>query len=83
MRLFRGDIMNATDCKVERISNVTVGFLLLIIGIFFTLIGIMIIPVIGLMVAMPVLLLAFIFLASPRSKTCSIIAQKTRGAVNN
>lgn len=75
--------MNKTDCKLERVSNVTVGLLLLTVGVFFTLIGIMIIPVIGLMVAMPVLLLAFIFLASPRSKTCSIIAQKTRGAVNN
>ena len=75
--------MNNTDCKLERVSNVTIGFLLLIIGVFFTLIGIMIIPVIGLLVAIPVLLIAVIFLASPRSKACSIIAEKTRGAINN
>jgi hypothetical protein len=75
--------MNKTDCKLERLSNVTVGFFLLIIGLLFTIIGIMIIPVIGLLIAIPVLIIAMIFLASPRSKTCAIIAQKSRGAINN
>ena len=75
--------MNNTDCKFERVSNVTIGFLLLIIGVFFTLIGIMIIPFIGLLIAIPLLLIAVIFLASPRSKACSIIVEKTRGAINS
>ena len=75
--------MNKTDCKIERVSNVTVGFFLLIIGLLFTLIGIIVIPVIGLLIAIPVLIIGGIFLASPRSKACSIIAQKTRGALNN
>ena len=75
--------MNRTDCKIERVSNVTIGFFLLLIGVFFTLIGIMIIPVIGLLFAIPVLLIAVIFLASPRSRACSIIVEKTRGAINN
>ena len=75
--------MNKTECKLERISNVTLGFFLLIIGLMFTLIGIMIIPVIGLLVAIPVLIVAGIFLASPRSKACAIIAGKTRGVINN
>jgi hypothetical protein len=39
--------------------------------------------VIGLLIAVPVLILAGIFLVSPRSKACAIIAQKTRGVVNN
>jgi hypothetical protein len=75
--------MNKTECKLERVSNVMVGFFLLIIGAMFALIGIMIIPVIGLLIAIPVLIVAGIFLASPRSKACAIIAQKTRGALNN
>ena len=75
--------MNKTECKIERVSNVTVGFFLSIIGLMFTLIGIMIVPVIGLFVAIPVLIIAGVFLASPRSKACAIIAQKTRGAINN
>jgi hypothetical protein len=43
----------------------------------------MFIPVIGLLIAIPVLIIAMIFLASPRSKTCAIIAQKSRGAITN
>ena len=74
--------MNKTDCKLERVSNVTVGFFLLIIGLFFTMIGIMVIPVLGLLIAIPVLVVAGIFLASPRSKSCAIVAQKARGAIN-
>ena len=75
--------MNKTDCKFERVSNVTIGFLLLIIGVFFTLIGITIIPVIGLLIAIPVMVIALIFMASPRSRACSIIVQKARGKINN
>jgi hypothetical protein len=53
------------------------------VGLFFTIIGITVLPVIGLMIAIPVFVIAGIFLVSPRSKACSIIAQKTRGALNN
>ena len=75
--------MNKTECRLERVSNVTVGFVLLLLGLLLTFAGIAIIPVIGLFLAVPVLIIAGIFLASPRSKACSIIAQKTRGALNN
>ena len=75
--------MNTNDCKLERVSNVTIGFLLLIFGGLFTLIGITVLPVIGLMIAIPVLIVAGVFLAAPRSKACAIIAQKTRGVLNN
>ena len=79
----RGDKMNKTDCKLERVSNVTVGFFLLIIGLLFTLIGIFVIPVLGLLVAIPVLIVAMVFLASPRSKACAIVVQKARSTINN
>ena len=75
--------MNKTDCKLERVSNVTIGFILLAIGVFFALIGIMIIPFIGLLIAAPLLLIAVIFIASARSEACSLIVEKTRGAINN
>lgn len=74
--------MNKTDCKIEPAFNLTVGFVLLIIGVLFTLSGILIIPFIGLLVGIPVLIFAGIFLASPRSRTCALILQKTRGAIN-
>ena len=75
--------MNRNDCKLERISNVTVGLILLGFGLLFTLTGITVLPVLGLLIATPVLVLAVVFLAAPRSKACSIIAQKTRGALNS
>ena len=75
--------MNRNDCKLERVSNVTVGLILLGVGLLFTLTGITVLPVIGLLIAAPVLVLAVVFLAAPRSKACAIIAKKTRGALNN
>ena len=75
--------MNRTDCKLERISNVTVGLILMGVGLLFSLMGITVLPVIGLLIAAPVLVLAVIFLAAPRSKACAIIVQKTRGALND
>ena len=74
--------MNRTDCKLERVSNVTVGLILMGVGLLFALTGITVLPVIGLLIAAPVLVLACVFLASPRSKACSVIAQKTRGSLN-
>ena len=71
--------MNKTDCQLERISNVTVGFFLTIIGLISTLIGRMIVPVIWLLFTVPVLIVAGIFLVSPRSKACRIIAERARG----
>jgi hypothetical protein len=35
------------------------------------------------LIAIPVMIIAGIFLVSPRSKACAIIAQKTRGVVSN
>jgi hypothetical protein len=75
--------MNNNDCRLERISNVTVGFILMVLGLLFALSGMTVLPVIGFFIAVPVLILAGIFLVSPRSKACAIIAQKTRGVINN
>ena len=75
--------MNRNECRLERVSNVTIGFFLMIFGLLLTVSGITVLPVIGLLIAVPVLIIAVVFLASPRSKACAIIAQKTRGAINN
>jgi hypothetical protein len=72
--------MNKLDCKLERVSNFTIGMVLLLIGLGFTLIGVAIIPVLGLVIAVPVLILAGIFLAAPRSKACTVLIEKARGA---
>jgi len=75
--------MNKNDCRFERVYSVTVGLILMFVGLLFALTGIPVLPVIGLMIAVPVLVLAVVFLAAPRSKACSIIAQKARGTLNS
>jgi hypothetical protein len=75
--------MDKTDCRLERVSNVLVGLVLMMVGLIFTLIGLTFIPVIGLLIAIPVLILAGVFLASPRSKACAALAQKTRSVLNS
>jgi hypothetical protein len=74
--------MNRTDCKLERVSNVTVGLILMGVGLLFVISGITVLPVIGLVIAAPVLVLACVFVAAPRSKACSVIVQKTRGTLS-
>jgi hypothetical protein len=71
-----GEKMNQTDCKLEPVSNRTIGLILMLIGLMFTFMGIAIIPVVGLVFAFPVLILSVIFLASPRSEACAVIAKK-------
>ena len=71
-----GEKMNKTDCKLEPVSNRTIGLILMLIGLMFTFMGIAIIPVVGLVFAFPVLILSVIFLASPLSEACAVIAKK-------
>jgi multisubunit Na+/H+ antiporter MnhG subunit len=65
-------------CFFERTEDVTVGVILLIIGIVFIILSFTFLPVIGLIIAIPVLVLAIIFLGAPRSETCKMMTEKTR-----
>jgi hypothetical protein len=74
--------MNKNECRLERVSNFTVGLILLIAGLLIALSGVTVLPIVGLFIAAPVLIIAGIFLASPRSNACSVLAQKTRSIIN-
>ena len=74
--------MNKNECRLERVSNIAIGFFLLLFGFLFTLAGITVLPVLGLLIAVPVLIIAGVFLASPRSKACAILAQKSRSLID-
>ena len=71
--------MNRLSCYFERISDFAVGLFLLFTGLALTLISFTIIPVIGLFIAIPVLVLAVAFLGAKRSKECAFIAKRTKG----
>jgi uncharacterized membrane protein len=64
--------LNALNCGLEKPLNIVVGSLLFLVGLGFTLIGIMILPVVGLFVAVPVLAIALFFLFAPKSKECQV-----------
>ena len=70
--------MNRLSCHFERISDFGVGLILLIFGSIFTLIGFTVVPVIGLIVAIPMLVLAVSFLGAKKSKECALLSSKTR-----
>ena len=70
--------MNRLICYFERISDFAVGLFLLFTGLALTFINFTIIPVIGLFIAIPVLVLAVAFLGAKRSKECALVAQRTK-----
>ena len=70
--------MNRMSCYFERISDFAVGLFLLFTGLALTVVSFTIIPVLGLILAIPVLVLAFAFLGAKRSKECALIAQRTK-----
>jgi hypothetical protein len=72
--------MKLIDCKLERVSNAMVGLVLIFIASIFTFIGLTLIPVIGLLIAVPLGILGIIFVLAPRSKACSLMTQKFREA---
>ncbi len=70
--------MNRISCYFERISDFAVGLFLLFLGLALTIVSFTIIPVIGLLIAIPVLVLAIAFLGAKRSKECALVARRTK-----
>jgi len=71
--------MSTLDCKLERVSNAMVGAILVFIGLVFTLLGITVIPIVGLVFALAAFVMGAVFLLAPRSKACALLIQKVRG----
>jgi len=64
--------MKQIDCLFERASSVGVAFALLVIAVGLSIIGVTILPVLGIFLAIPVVIVAGMFFFSPRSKECHI-----------
>ena len=73
--------MKSLDCKLEKVSNAMVGAILLFVGLVFALLGITVIPIIGLLIALAAFVLGVVFLLAPRSESCALVTQKLRGTV--
>ena len=68
--------MNRADCKQEKISSRTVGLILLPFALLIAFAGFMVIPIVGVIFALPVLLLSGILITAPESKVCRLISEK-------
>ena len=75
--------MNRISCYFERISDFSVGLFLLFVGLALTVVSFTIIPVFGLFIAIPVLVLATAFLGAKRSRECALLAQRTKNILSN
>ena len=68
-------------CFWERVTDEVLGSIFLVFGLVFLLITFTYIPVFGLIIAIPMLVLAVAFLAAKRSKTCKLISESTRNVL--
>jgi hypothetical protein len=55
-----------------------VGAIFFFMGLIFALLGLTIIPVIGLLIAIPVINMGTIFILAPRSRACTLMTLKVR-----
>ncbi len=64
--------MKRFSCFFERVSNISVGSALFMIALGFVVITVTILPPFGLLVAVPVMGLATLFLFARRSRECRL-----------
>ena len=67
--------MKSLECKLEKVSNAMVGTILLFVGLVFVMLGITVIPIIGLLLALAAFVLGVVFLLAPRSESCALVTQ--------
>jgi predicted membrane protein len=72
-------IMDANECKQERFSSRTIGIVFLVVSILLLVIGLVVLPVVGFIFAIPLLLIGVVMLMAPESKACQLIRQGLRG----
>jgi hypothetical protein len=76
--LTKESIMDADDCKQERFSSRTIGFVFLVVSIFLFVIGLLVLPVVGFIFAIPLVILGVVMLMAPESKACQMIRKGLR-----
>ena len=72
--------MDANDCKKERFSNRSIGLVVLLVSALLFVIGMLIVPVVGFIFAVPLLILGIALVVAPESAACRLITKGLRGA---
>jgi predicted membrane protein len=65
--------MNANECRQERFSSRTIGLMFLTVSFLLFVIGLLVLPVVGFIFAVPFVLIGLVMLAAPESRACQMI----------
>lgn len=68
--------MNNVKCTTERVSARSIGLIMLAFGLGLSVLGFIVLPVVGLFFAVPLLILSAVLLIAPKSKACRLITEK-------
>ena len=60
-------------CAAEKMTLKTLGLILVPFVLFFVIVANIVLPVFGLFLALPVIILNILFVTAPKSKTCQIL----------
>ena len=71
------NIMDKSDCVQEKISSRTLGFIILPFGLLLAVASFFLLPIFGLIFALPILTLAVMFIAAPQSTVCRLLTGKS------
>jgi hypothetical protein len=69
---------NKTDCRNERVSSKTVGIGFIIVSLLLLTVGLVVLPVVGFIFAVPLLVVGIGLIAAPESKACRLIMDGLR-----
>lgn len=64
--------MKPINCLLERPSNIAVAVALMIMTLFLVVIGLTVLPVLGIFLAIPVFILSISFFFAPGSPECTL-----------
>ncbi len=67
--------MDKVDCQNERSSSKTVGVIIICLSLLLLSVGLLLLPVVGFIFAIPLLILGVGMIVAPESKTCRLIMQ--------
>jgi fatty acid desaturase len=70
--------MDANECKQERFSSRTIGFIFLAVSLLLFVVGLVVLPVVGFIFAIPLIILGIVMVAAPESNACRLIKQGLR-----
>jgi hypothetical protein len=68
--------MNKTECFYDKVSSRMIGAIVFTFSLLLAVIGAIVLPVFGFFFALPLIILAGVFMLAPDSKACRMLSLK-------